>query len=94
MANKKVCVDIEFARAILGAGASTALNHRGEKDEMYALGALEATANLLNVMAVDSGNVALEALCHKLAGDAVDRYGELCEEHNIVSRLGRRYSVE
>ena len=94
MAKKEVCVDLEFARAILGAGVSTALNHRGEMDEMYALGALEATANLLNVMAVDSGHVDLEALCHKLAGDALDRYGELCEENNIVSRLSRRYSGE
>lgn len=88
----QVCVDMEFAKAILGASYSTSMSHRGEMDEMYALGGLEATANILYIMAVNAGNTELEVMCHKFAADALNRYDELCEEIKDVSNLGRGLS--
>ena len=89
----QVCVDMEFAQAILGASYSTSVNHRGESDEMYALGGLEATANLIYIMAVNAGNTELEVMCHKFAADALNRYEELCVDTKVKSNLGRGVST-
>ncbi|MBL4866211.1 MAG: hypothetical protein JKY67_07540 [Pseudomonadales bacterium] len=88
----QICVDMEFARAILGASYTTAKNHLGKNDEMYALGGLEATANLFYIMAVNSKNTELQEMCHRYAEDSLNRYEELCEDQKVASNLGRGLS--
>lgn len=83
----QVCVDSEFVKSILGAVYSTALAHRNQPDEMYALGALEATANLFYIMAINADNNELELLCHKFASDALDRYEEIRQTCHLDSGL-------
>jgi len=84
----QVYVDLEFAESILGASYSTAMSHRAKKDEMYALGALEATANLIYIMAVNSDIPELETLCQKFAGDALSRFSDLCPSEKGSLQLG------
>ena len=69
-------VNREMLETVLDAALSTARSFRGRPGELYALGQLEATANLIYVMICcqDSGTLGqLEVRCQTCAGEAVER---------------------
>lgn len=71
---------------LLDASIGTALTHRGKPDELYALGAKEATANLISLLCYQADvqdNDELAAKCMWLASDALSRRVEISPENNI-----------
>lgn len=75
----KLSVDRELLKALLGAAYSTYMGHRGQADEVYALGALESTANLIYVMTCNGEDPELETMSQQFAADALDRANELAK---------------
>jgi hypothetical protein len=75
--DQKLVVDVELLASLLGAAYTTYMGHRGEADELYALGALEATANLTYLMASNGDNPELEAMSQQFASDALNRVAEI-----------------
>lgn len=86
-----LAVNTDLLRELLNAAARTALAHRGGEGERYALGQLEATANLAYVLAAGAGEDELELLCQHLALDALNRHSELDSQNgHIVQDAGRQ----
>lgn len=75
----KLTVDTELLKSLLGAAYSTYMGHRGQSDELYALGALEATANVIYVLSCNNDNEELENMSQQFAADALNRASEIAE---------------
>lgn len=70
---------------LLDASIGTALTHRGRPDELYALGAKEATANIISLLCYQADvrdNDELAAKCMWVATDALSRRVEISPENN------------
>ena len=81
-------VNREMLETVLDAALSTARSYRGRPGELYALGQLEATANLIYVMICcqDSGALGqLEVRCQTCASEAVERMEYLNSKNGMVS---------
>lgn len=70
-------VDVKLLHELVSASSRTALTHRGDQHEEYVLGQLEATANIVYVLSVETGNTELESLCQKHATEAIQRLEEI-----------------
>jgi len=73
-------VNREMLEAILDASISTARSFRGRAGELYALGQLEATANMVYVMICAQNSTEygqLEVRCQSAALEALERMGRL-----------------
>ena len=70
---EKLTVDPDLLKSLLGASYSTYMAHRGDDNELYALGALEATSNLIYVLTCDGANEELATMAQMFAGVALDR---------------------
>lgn len=69
-------VNREMLETMLDAALSTARSYRGRKGELYALGQLEATANMIYVMICCQqyeGMGQLEVRCQSCALEAIER---------------------
>ena len=75
--NGKVNVDLELMAELLNATTRTALAHRNDVNEMYVLGQMEATANIIYVLSVSQGFDGLESICQRMALDALARFAEI-----------------
>lgn len=73
----KVTLDPNLMLELLNAATRTALAHRNDTNEMYVLGQLEATANVIYVLAVSQGYEGLETMCQRMAQDALGRMTEI-----------------
>lgn len=62
---------------LLNAATRTALAHRNDAHEMYVLGQLEATANIIYILTVSQGYEGLETTCQRMAQDALARMTEI-----------------
>lgn len=82
---EKLTVDPDLLKALLGASYSTYMAHRGRNNELYALGALEATSNLVYVLTCDGQNEELATMAQMFAGVALDRTVEAVESGGIES---------
>lgn len=82
-------VNQEMLETMLDAALSTARRYRGRNGEMYALGQLESTANLIYVMICcqdrDTGFAQLEVRCHSCALEAVERMSRLADGDDSYS---------
>lgn len=76
-------VDPELLEAILGASYSTYMAHRDCDKELYALGCLEATANLVYILTSGTENEELATTAQLFAGVAIDRSLELLPSHSV-----------
>lgn len=68
---------------LLDASIGTALTHRGKPDELYALGAKEATANIISLLCYQADvtdNDELASKCMWVATDALSRRAEISPE--------------
>lgn len=72
-----VTLDPALMLELLNAATRTALAHRNDAHEMYVLGQLEATANVIYVLAVSQGYEGLETVCQRMAQDALSRLTEI-----------------
>lgn len=84
-------VNREMLESMLDAVLSTARNHRGRQGELYALGQLEATANLIYVMTcceAQQGLGQLEVRCQACALEAIERMERLCDSA-VAQRVGK-----
>ncbi|PIE40617.1 MAG: hypothetical protein CSA49_07615 [Gammaproteobacteria bacterium] len=79
-------VDIEMLKELLDAAATTALSHRGDQQELYVLGQLEATANMAYIIGVGHVGYDFEAYCQKLAGEAIERMEALLSAQPLLER--------
>ena len=73
-------VSRQMLETVLDAALSTARSYRGREGELYALGQLEATANLIYVTICcesASGMGQLEVRCQSCAQEAIDRMENL-----------------
>jgi len=61
----------------LDAALRTAQQNWGKPQEEYALGALEATANVVYVLVIGSNMQTLEAKCQQLASYSIERHQTL-----------------
>jgi len=82
-------VNKEMLNAVLDAALTTARSYRGKSNELYALGQLEATANLIYITICcqdkrDFGH--LEIRCQASAQEAVDRMERIM--HDKTARSG------
>lgn len=68
-----VTVVPELMAQLLDAAMATAFAHRDAPGEIYALGQMEATANMVYVMVVGQGFNELENQCQRVATDAITR---------------------
>lgn len=73
----KVTLDPSLMLELLNAATRTAMAHRNDANEMYVLGQLEATANVIYVLAVSQGYDGLETMCQRMAQDALARLTEI-----------------
>lgn len=69
--------DKQLLRSVLDAARRTALNYRNTSYELYALGQLEATANLAYVLTMDQPDAQFESYCQEMAAEAVRRMAKL-----------------
>ena len=83
----QLVVEKELLGALLGAAYTTYLGHRGKADELYALGALEATANVIYIMTCNSDDPELEKMSQQFAADALRRVEELAKKSNKMHVL-------
>lgn len=86
-------VNREMLESMLDAALTTARSHRGRPGELYALGQLEATANMIYVMICSqtSGQFGqLEVLCQACASEAVDRLENLVMPLNSIKKKPQR----
>ncbi len=74
---ESVSLDPALMLELLNAATRTALAHRNDANEMYVLGQLEATANVIYVLAVSQGYDGLETICQRMAQDALARLLEI-----------------
>ena len=66
---------------LLDAANATCRSHLGKNTELYSLGALEATANFIYIIAAQQeGNTDLEAKCQEYAQYALKRLEHLSKE--------------
>jgi hypothetical protein len=72
-----LCVIPELLKELLDAATGTALAHRDTPAELYALGQLEATANMAYIMAAGQGFNELELHCQRVAVEAISRLATL-----------------
>lgn len=72
-----VTLDPSLMLELLNAATRTALAHRNDTNEMYVLGQMEATANVIYVLAVSQGYEGLETMCQRMAQDALARMTEI-----------------
>lgn len=72
-----VTLDPSLMLELLNAATRTALAHRNDVLEMYVLGQMEATANVIYVLAVSQGYEGLETMCQRMAQDALARMTEI-----------------
>lgn len=74
-------VEEELLEMLLDAAVRTAFTHRGTPDEMYSLGAKEATANIVALLAcqVDASSE-LVSKCMWVASEALSRRMEISPE--------------
>jgi len=72
-----LCVIPELLKELLDAATGTALAHRDTPAELYALGQLEATANMAYIMAAGQGFNDLELHCQRVAIEAISRLATL-----------------
>ena len=73
---------------LLDASIGTALTHRGKPDELYALGAKEATANIISLLCYQADvkdNDELAGKCMWVATDALSRHMEISPEKESTS---------
>ncbi|MES2662433.1 MAG: hypothetical protein V4629_03925 [Pseudomonadota bacterium] len=78
-------IDLELLEDILRAAYQTALRNRGEFEEMYALGALEAISNTIYLSIYDRGYFRLESTCQEYAAIAIERMEEVTLEARFKS---------
>lgn len=76
-ATDRVTLDPSLMLELLNAATRTAMAHRNDANEMYVLGQLEATANVIYVLAVSQGYDGLETMCQRMAQDALARLTEI-----------------
>lgn len=83
-----VTLDPSLMLELLNAATRTALAHRNDTHEMYVLGQMEATANVIYVLAVSQGYEGLETMCQRMAQDALARMTE------ISSKMRNRSDID
>lgn len=71
--NATIPVDRALLVSLLWASRNTAFLHRWQPDELHALGAAEATANLIYVLVSGQGDLELETVCQEMAELAIER---------------------
>jgi hypothetical protein len=86
---ESVTLDPSLMLELLNAATRTALAHRNDANEMYVLGQLEATANVIYVLAVSQGYDGLETICQRMAQDALARLLEISPKKRDVTRMNR-----
>ena len=97
--NHHLSISVDMLETILAASLQTARSHYGRPEEMYALGQLESTANMMYVMLcsqVAGEYHHLETLCQEYANIAVERMEELSlqmSEHGKVAGFSKVYSI-
>lgn len=72
-----VSVDPALLIELLNAATRTAMAHRNDPNELYVLGQMESTANVIYVLAVSQGYEGLESTCQRMALDALARFTEI-----------------
>ncbi len=78
---ESVTIDKSLLLALLEAAKSTSKNHQGQGTELYSLGALEATANFVYIIAAQQeGNGNLEVRCQEYAKFAIKRMESLFKD--------------
>jgi hypothetical protein len=96
---ESVPVQPDLMGQLLDAAMATAFAHRDAPGEMYALGQMEATANMVYVMIVGQGFNELENQCQRVATEAITRLQTLRDRdqqsevwrkriQQIISRVG------
>lgn len=92
-------VAMDMLETILAASLQTARGYYGRPEEMYALGQLEATANMTYVMLCSqvAGEYSqVETLCQEYANIAVERMEELVDKsipHGGMQSFSKAYSI-
>lgn len=78
--NTAINVNRKLLRALLDATVSTALAHRNTPNELYALGQMEAAANLTYLLACrDDCPDDLEEYCQQVAEEAIKRAAKIID---------------
>ncbi len=86
---ESVSVLPELMIQLLDAATATAFAHRDAPGEIYALGQMEATANMVYVMIVGQGLMALENQCQRVATEAITRL-QVLRDRDEQSELWRK----
>jgi hypothetical protein len=87
-----LCVIPELLKQLLDAATGTALAHRDTPSELYALGQLEATANMAFIMAAGQGFHELEVHCQQVAVEAISRLATLKKREQESDAWHKRVS--